>query len=88
VAVLQSAEVWVDIVFSDVLMPGTMDGFGLARWIRENRPKTQVILTAGLDRSADIAGMLCEAGPLLDKPYEPKRVVDRIKQLVGRSSRP
>jgi DNA-binding response OmpR family regulator len=87
VAVLQSPDVWVDIVFSDVLMPGTMDGFGLARWIRENRPETQVILTAGIDRSADIAGMLCEAGPLLEKPYEPKKVVDRIKQLVGRSSR-
>ena len=87
VAVLQSADVSVDIVFSDVLMPGTMDGFGLARWIRENRPMTQVILTAGIDRSADIAGMLCEAGPLLEKPYEPKKVVDRIKQLVGRSSR-
>ena len=86
VAVLKSADVWVDIVFSDVLMPGTMDGFGLARWIRENRPNTQVILTAGINRSADIAGMLCEAGPLLEKPYEPKKVVDRIKQLVGRSS--
>jgi hypothetical protein len=30
--------------------------------------------------------MLCEAGPLLEKPYEPRKVVDRIKQLVGRSS--
>jgi DNA-binding response OmpR family regulator len=87
VAVLQSPDVTIDIVFSDVLMTGTMDGFGLSRWIRDNRPKTQVILTAGIDRSADIAGMLCEAGPLLEKPYDPKKVVDRIKELVGRSSR-
>jgi DNA-binding response OmpR family regulator len=85
VAILRSADIRVDIVFSDVQMPGTMDGFGLARWVRENSPTTEVILTAGIDRSADIAGMLCEAGPLLEKPYEPKKVVDRIKQLVGRS---
>jgi DNA-binding response OmpR family regulator len=85
VAILRSPDIGVDIVFSDVQMPGTMDGFGLARWVRENSPTTEVILTAGIDRSADIAGMLCEAGPLLEKPYEPKKVVDRIKQLVGRS---
>jgi CheY-like chemotaxis protein len=87
VAILRSADIRVDIVFSDVQMPGTMDGFGLARWVRENSPTTEVILTAGIDRSADIAGMLCEAGPLLEKPYEPKKVVDRITQLVGRSFR-
>jgi CheY-like chemotaxis protein len=84
VAVLESPDVTVDVVFSDVIMPGSMDGFGLARWIRANRPKVEVVLTSGIDRSAEIAGALCEAGPLLEKPYEPQRVVDRIKQLLAR----
>jgi len=83
VAVLESPDVTVDVVFSDVIMPGSMDGFGLARWIRANRPKVEVVLTSGIDRSAEIAGALCEAGPLLEKPYEPRRVVDRIKQLLA-----
>ena len=86
-AVLQAPEISVDIVFSDVVMPGDMDGFGLARWIRENHPGTEVILTSSIDRSADIAGMLCEAGPMLDKPYEPQGVVDRIKQLMAKAAR-
>lgn len=87
VAMLKSPDVSVDIVFSDLIMPGSMDGFGLARWIRAHRPEIDVVLTSGIDRSAEIAGTLCEAGPLLEKPYEPQRVVDRIKQLLARVGR-
>lgn len=87
VAVLESPEVSVDIVFSDVVMPGEMDGFGLARWVRANRPGVEVILTSTVDRSAEVAGMLCEAGPLMKKPYEPQSVVERIKQLLAKAGR-
>ena len=87
VAVLESPEVSVDIVFSDVVMPGEMDGFGLARWVRANRPGVEVILTSTVDRSAEVAGMLCEAGPLMKKPYEPQNVVERIKQLLAKAGR-
>jgi len=87
VAILQSPEVSVDVVFSDVEMPGTMDGFGLARWTRTNKPGTEVILTSGAERSADIAATLCEAGPLLRKPYPSQDVVDRIKQLTAKARR-
>jgi CheY-like chemotaxis protein len=85
--ILQAPEVSVDIVFSDVEMQGTMDGFELARWIRASMPDTQVILTSGAERSADIAGTLCEAGPLMKKPYHTQEVVDRIKQLKATAKR-
>jgi CheY-like chemotaxis protein len=88
VAMLEAPEVSIDIVFSDVQMPGDMDGFGLARWIRANHPSVRVILTSGVDRSADIAATLCEAGPLLEKPYSPESVVDRIRQLSARANGP
>jgi CheY-like chemotaxis protein len=88
IAMLQAPEISVDVVFSDVQMPGEMDGFGLARWVRANKPGVQVILTSGVERSADIAATLCEAGPLLEKPYPPQGVVDRIRQLVARANRP
>jgi len=86
-AMLQSPQVAIDIVFSDVQMPGDMDGFGLARWVRANKPGVQVILTSGVERSADIAASLCEAGPLLMKPYPPQDVIDRIRQLSAKSHR-
>jgi CheY-like chemotaxis protein len=87
IVVLESRDVSVDIVFSDVIMPGRMDGFGLARWVRANRPQIDIVLTSGIDRSAEVAGMLCRGGPLLEKPYEPQKVVDRIKQLLARGGR-
>ena len=87
IAMLQSPEVAVDIVFSDVQMPGDMDGFALSRWIRANKPGVQVILTSGVERSAEVAATLCEAGPMLQKPYPPHDVVDRIKQLAARVGR-
>ena len=85
ILILQAPEVSIDVVFSDVEMPGNMDGFGLARWVRSNMPKTQVILTSGVERSADIAATLCEAGPLLKKPYPSRDVVDRIRQLTAKA---
>ncbi|WP_457092160.1 response regulator [Microvirga sp. P5_D2] len=87
IEILQSREVPIDIVFSDVEMPGTTDGFELARWIRAHKPGVQVLLTSSIERSADIAASLCEEGPLLRKPYPTQAVVDQIKQLIARAER-
>jgi CheY-like chemotaxis protein len=81
-AVMQT-EHRVDLVFSDVQMPGPTDGFGLARWIRANRPGVKVILTSGVARSAALAGELCDEGPLEAKPYDPQRLLERIKRTLA-----
>lgn len=82
IIVLESPEP-VDIVFSDVQMPGEMDGFGLARWVRQNRPNLKMLLTSGNARAADTAGDLCEEGPLEAKPYHPQTVLGRIQRLLA-----
>jgi DNA-binding response OmpR family regulator len=68
-------------------MPGSVDGFSLARWIRENRPGLEVVLVGTPERAANAAGELCEEGPTLAKPYEPQILVDRIKQLLAARAR-
>ena len=78
--VLQSKDVLVHVVLSGVEMRGDAGGFDLAKWVRTNRQNIDVILAATLNRAADVAGDLCEEGPL-SKPYEPQVVVDRIKRL-------
>lgn len=81
--VLQEPELRVEVVLSDVEMPGSMDGFGLSRWVRQNRQGLEVILVSGPQRAADAAADLCESGPMLSKPYEPEIVVDRIRRLLA-----
>jgi CheY-like chemotaxis protein len=69
-AVLQNKETHVDVVFSDVEMPGSLDGFGLSNWIHKNRSDLIVILAGTVAGAAKSAEKLCEAGHL-PKPYEP-----------------
>jgi CheY-like chemotaxis protein len=73
----------IDVILTEVQLAGSIDGFGLARQIRANRPDIDVILTAGASRAADKAGDLCDDGPLA-KPYHPQEVVRRINVLRER----
>lgn len=82
IAVLTHAETGVDIVFSDIEMPGSVDGFGLAKWIRENRPGMDVVLAGTVARSVGAAKELCEEGPL-PKPYDAQAVHNRIRRLLS-----
>jgi DNA-binding NtrC family response regulator len=79
--VLMHKETQVDMVFSDIEMPGSTDGFGLSKWIRDNRPGIDVILTGTVPRALKAAKELCDDGPL-PKPYEPKAVHDYIRRLL------
>jgi CheY-like chemotaxis protein len=58
----------VDIVFSDIMMPGGMNGVDLAREIRRRRADLPVVLTTGYAQAAaheaDAAGIR-----ILPKPY-------------------
>ena len=70
------------MLFSDIDMPGSMDGFGLAQWTRSNRPGLEVILTGSGPRAVNAAANLCEKGTV-PRRYEPQSVHDRIRQLLA-----
>lgn len=81
-AVLLHQETVVHLVFSDIEMPGAIDGFGLAKWIREHRPGLGVLLTGTVPRAVEHAKELCEEGPV-PKPYEAYTVHDHIRRLLA-----
>lgn len=56
-----------DIVFSDMVMPGEMNGLGLARELRSTFPDLPIVLTTGYSEMAD--QVRSEHFPLLLKPY-------------------
>ena len=70
----------VDLIFSDVHMPGAMDGLDLARRIRNERPLLPIILTSGRMNRPDIGGTI-----LLPKPYELHRVVALVRSALTAS---
>jgi DNA-binding response OmpR family regulator len=82
VMVLKRPDLEVDILFSDIEMPGSMDGFALAQWTRANRPGLDVILAGSVPRAVNAAATLCEEGAV-PKPYEPQAVLDRIRRLLA-----
>jgi CheY-like chemotaxis protein len=85
--VLQQADVAIDVVFSDVDMPGSLDGFGLAQWVRQNRTGMDVILAGSPARAVNAAADLCTSDPTLSKPYEPQIVLDEIRRLLAARAR-
>jgi DNA-binding NtrC family response regulator len=80
--VLLHHELAIDIVFTDIEMPGSVDGFGLAKWIRDKRPGMDVILAGTLPRTIDAAKELCEAGSV-PKPYDAQTVHNHIRRLLA-----
>jgi DNA-binding response OmpR family regulator len=86
--VLQASDLKVDIVLTDVEMPGTMDGFGLAQWLRTHQPGTPIMLVGSPSKAVDAAADLCESGPMLAKPYEPQILLDRIRRTLSERKAP
>jgi DNA-binding NtrC family response regulator len=87
VEVLESDQASIDLVFSDIRLPGAMNGFALAQWARTNRPGLPVILTSGDSKKSDAAKELCENEPFFAKPYDVQRVVAEIRTIIEAKSR-
>ncbi len=68
----------VDLVFSDIVMPGKMDGLTLAYRLRELRPELPILLATGYsDAAAHVRGDF----PILRKPYEIHELSQAIANL-------
>jgi DNA-binding NtrC family response regulator len=80
--ILCSNQAEIDLVFSDLQMPGERDGFILAQWVRKNRPGVQVMLTTGDANKVEAARNLCEGAPFFAKPYDFGEIVAGIRRLL------
>ena len=70
----------VDLVFSDIVMPGRMDGLKLARTIRDRKPELPILLTTGYSESAR---HVRSDFPVLRKPYRIQDLSRELSKLTG-----
>lgn len=69
----------IDIVFTDVRMPGPLDGLELARVIRTRWPQTRIMVGSG-HVSAELASA-AGADRVFAKPYQAGAVIDALQEL-------
>jgi CheY-like chemotaxis protein len=69
----------IDVVLSDVMMPGGMSGVDLAREIRRRRSDMPVVLATGYIEVA--RGAVAEGFQVLVKPYQPETLARTLASL-------
>jgi CheY-like chemotaxis protein len=73
----------VDLLFTDVLMPGEMNGRMLGVWTADNYPEIKVILTSGYSKDhAETSSDEAHAFPMVRKPYSIDKLAEQIRTIL------
>lgn len=71
----------IDVLVTDIILPGHMDGFTLAETAKRRRPGLRVIYMSGYLKNEGVWG-----GPLLQKPWTKDDLKSAIAEVYGRPS--
>ena len=75
-----------DVLFTDVRMPGTLDGVDLAAYARRRYPLIPVLIVSGY--AAQLLtrlGVFDPAAVFIDKPYSLEEILNTLGRLIGTS---
>ena len=76
-----------DILVLDIMMPGE-SGLSLTKFIKRNNPIPIILLTAKGETQDRIQGLELGADDYLGKPFEPKELLLRIKNILDKTRKP
>jgi two-component system, response regulator PdtaR len=71
----------IHVVFTDIQMPGSMDGLKLAQFVRDRWPPIKIVATSGLVMVSDAD--LPAGSIFLPKPYRGAEVVATLREMTG-----
>ena len=76
-----------DILILDIMMPGE-SGLSLTKEVKKNNPTPIILLTAKGEAQNRIEGLELGADDYLGKPFEPKELLLRIKNILNKVQKP
>jgi two-component system, response regulator PdtaR len=71
----------IHVVFTDIQMPGSMDGLKLAKFVRGRWPPIKIVATSGFVKVGK--DDLPEGGRFVPKPYRPEYIVAALRELTA-----
>ena len=71
----------ITVVFTDIQMPGSMDGLKLAAAVRDRWPPIMIVATSGHVKLGP--GDLPEGSRFLPKPYSPAEITKTLRELIA-----
>jgi CheY-like chemotaxis protein len=83
IRILESRD-YIDLVFTDVQMPGTMDGIKLCHYIRDRWPPVKLLVASGVAILEESS--LPEGSLFFAKPYSENDITDRMAALLSSDS--
>lgn len=79
--ILSSAK--VDLLFTDILMPGDMDGFELAERAKQACPTLRVLYTSGFFKELPRRGTAPPDGAIVPKPWRLSHLDEAVKRAFN-----
>ncbi|CAM3231280.1 Response regulatory domain-containing protein [Sphingomonas antarctica] len=74
----------IAVVVTDIRMPGSMDGLGLASWMHDHTPQCPIIITSGFASPPDFAAINPAIACVWAKPYAAQDVVVCVADLMAK----
>jgi DNA-binding response OmpR family regulator len=86
-ALAAAAEWPPDLVILDLMLPGSVDGYGVLRALRAGGGHTPVIILSARDAEADkVLGFRLDADQYVTKPFGVLELLERVRSLLRRSA--
>jgi CheY-like chemotaxis protein len=71
----------IRLIFTDIDMPGSMDGLRLSALVRERWPPVRIIVTSG--KQVPSAGAMPSGSRFMPKPYTTAGVLDAVRSVLA-----
>lgn len=74
----------IDLLFTDLVMPGRLNGIALAETLKERNPALPVLMTTGYNEELVVEGPQRRGLDVLGKPYRKSELLDRVAEALAK----